>query len=292
MRWSLLLLLALALPACRKPTRQEPAPLDPFGELTTSSHGGETPPERHVGFSEDDRYLGYEIAPCEGCPTTFTLEAASGPPLHVGLGEADGAARLPKGGGSRVLRGPFPYPDLVFATASALEEAAGTVMLRFGAHLPNEAPVFPLAIVLGPHPRGERMGEPVLAYANVTKDGSEIGAVAIARGGSSVEFGGAARMKTAQFAAKVYAETGLRHHRRNDLKRAVVLFEKADQAFPENALHTYNLACAYARLGDARAQATLERAVARGGDAIAERAAKDPDFERVRGAAWFAKYRR
>ena len=54
----------------------------------------------------------------------------------------------------------------------------------------------------------------------------------------------------------------------------------------------YNLACAYARTGDPLAEAALELAITRGGETVRARAAKDKDFDGVRGAPWFAKLTR
>ena len=58
---------------------------------------------------------------------------------------------------------------------------------------------------------------------------------------------------------------------------------------PARELPAYNLACAYARLNDPRAEAALALAIERGGDAVRARAPKDKDLASVRSAPWFTK---
>lgn len=110
--------------------------------------------------------------------------------------------------------------------------------LLFGAHLPGEEPVYPIRVVIGPHamravtkndkdlkklPPAERekklnelvdaytMSDPILAYANVTKDGRDIGVVALSSGTFWYEVGAVGRMQTATFVKKVRDETSKRH---------------------------------------------------------------------------------
>jgi len=73
------------------------------------------------------------------------------------------------------------------------------------------------------------------------------------------------------------------------LERAVELFARAAYVDPTRELPAYNLACAYARLKDGRAEAALDLAIGRGGDAVRARAAKDKDFDAVKSAPWFVK---
>ena len=116
-----------------------------------------------------------------------------------------------KAGDAHVLRGPFPYADLRLETKTTSDETARTVTLWFGASSSGRAAVYPMHVTLGPHPAWSStdddetvtMGEPSLAYANVTRDGSEIGIVVLASGAMWYEEGGTARMPTAAFVAAV-----------------------------------------------------------------------------------------
>ena len=216
----------------------------------------ESAPNAYAGFSKDDRYLGYQISTCGTCPEEFHFVGPGVPKLsfryfydptldqdvrekrekaHDAEVErklaALGVQKIKDG---RVLRGPFPYPDLTFAVKTSRNTANGKVTLHFGARVGAEAPVYPIRIDLGPHPmvreterdpdwakltpseRAKRleesgeafsMDEPMLAYANVTKDGHEIGVVATARGSGFYEAGGVARMDVEKFVGEVRAGT-------------------------------------------------------------------------------------
>jgi tetratricopeptide (TPR) repeat protein len=91
----------------------------------------------------------------------------------------------------------------------------------------------------------------------------------------------------AAVAEGAYNNAGLAHHKKGDYKRAAELFEKASRADPSSKAAAFNLACAYARQGDARAEAALKEAIARGGDEAKNKAQKDADFDGVRSKAWF-----
>jgi hypothetical protein len=54
-------------------------------------------------------------------------------------------------------------------------------------------------------------------------------------------------------------------------------------------LAAYDVARAYARVGDERAQPALDVALERGGDAARQRALRDPDFDGVRTGPWFRR---
>lgn len=148
--------------------------LDPYAEVPVLENGGSLLlSERIVGFSSDDRYLGYEISVCDPCPSEFHFRGPGHPPIDLkyfwepSLDEeaaekkrkaedavvdkklaALGATRAKLG---KTLRGPFPHGDLVFAAKDARDEKK-RVSLLVGAHLPGEEPVFPMRIELGMHP--------------------------------------------------------------------------------------------------------------------------------------------
>lgn len=308
-----------------------PAPVatGPYAEMPAFT-AGVLGSDRVVGFSKDDRYLGFEYTTCDACPTEYRFRGPGVPELHFAYfwapeldeevaakkraaAQANVEKQLALLGAenadrSRVLRGPFPYPDLVFA-AQPTRDAKERVGLLVGAHVPGEEPVFPLRIELGTHPMrgrpiptwpGEKpatredfdaqftMQDPELTYVNVTRDGKDLGAVAMAGGTMWFESGGVARMPAASFAAQIYNDTGMRKLTAKENRAAAALFAKAEAAKPDAAVFAYNLASALAREDDAAAETPLARAIARSA-VFRERARKDADFERVRSAPWFTK---
>ena len=182
--------------------------------------------QRVVGYTKDDTWLGYEISTCDPCPSEFHFEAKGQEPMALSYyydpgnhddekekaTNADVDAKLAKLGLSkavdaRALRGPFPYPDLKLETKTESDPSTGDVTLSFGAN-----GVFPMKVTLGPMPlfsqvpadeRDQYILDPMLVYANVTRDGSEIGIVVIARGPMWYEAGAVSRMRTTDFIARV-----------------------------------------------------------------------------------------
>lgn len=307
-----------------------------FAELPAPDDGYMV--SRPMGFSRDDEYLGWAISRCDPCPVDFHFDGRTKPALDFGYfyepGNPNGEALAKKHdaeverklkelgverpGPKRALRGPFPYPELIFATAVDRDDFKGTVALLFGAKVEGYAPVFPVRVTLGPHsmfgkpmpaaeqarvaklPPAERSKElrdwatqwllrdPDLGYVNVTRDGAELGVVAVTGGSMWEEHGAAVRTSTKAFAAQVYNGTAMRFYQSSKLAQAAALFEKAEAADADESLYPYNLACAYARLGDVRARGALARAIQRGGDKIKARARADADFAGVSKDAWFA----
>jgi hypothetical protein len=181
---------------------------------------------RRVGYSKDDVWLGYEISTCDPCPEELRFEAKNGKSLSFGYyydpenqddekertTNADIDAKLAeldvaKAVDARKLRGPFPYPDLHFATKTETNPTTGESTVLFGAN-----GVFPMKVTLGPMPmfatvpaddKEQYVLDPMLVYANVTRDGSEIGIVVIARGPMWYEDAAVARMRTADFVAAI-----------------------------------------------------------------------------------------
>jgi hypothetical protein len=95
------------------------------------------------------------------------------------------------------------------------------------------------------------------------------------------------RMTTSTFAGRVYNDAGFRHHKKGEYARAAELFSLAAFADVSAELYAYNLACALARLGDAKAKDALALAIARGGDKVKVRARADEDFAGVKSQSWF-----
>ena len=313
-----------------------------FSQLEGTDVSFMTSSARTFGFSKDDVYLGYTVSTCDPCPLEFHFTSPTKPAIDLAfhydpqgdssLSPAAAEARAKKdddevrrklaelgaepGGKPRALRGPFPYPDLIFAQAIDRAPAIGKASLLFGARVGGYAPVFPVRLELGPHPMFDRMpassqaaiaklppaerakewkdwhaqwlvGDPVLAYANVTRDGAELGVVAITTGTMWWEEAKVARVPVPAFVAHVYNGTGMRLHQSRRWDEAAPLFEKAEAAQPAESLFSYNLACAWARAGDPRAKDALGRAVQKGGAAIKDRAARDADFATVTNEPWF-----
>ena len=233
--------IALFLVGCAAPApapvvtlAQRPPPANPVVTQTRSLETfGVVPADlgmnepRHVGFSKDDAWLGYEISTCDPCPQEFHFVSRSGKTLSFSYfydpgsqydeerekrTNADVDRKLAELGvatakDARELRGPFPYPDLHFATKTETDPKTGVSTVFFGAD-----GVFPMKIAVGPMPmfsqvppeeKKDYLVEPMLVYANVTRDGSEIGIVVIARGTMWWEGGGVARMRTSDFVAAV-----------------------------------------------------------------------------------------
>jgi len=96
------------------------------------------------------------------------------------------------------------------------------------------------------------------------------------------------RLSHDRIASFIYNDTGFRHHKAKDYAGARDLFLKATWANPKAPLPPYNLACAYALLGDApNAEKALRLALAVAGEKIKARAKSDPDFKAVQNAKWF-----
>jgi hypothetical protein len=88
--------------------------------------------------------------------------------------------------------------------------------------------------------------------------------------------------ETRTLASQAYNVGGLELHRAGAYARAAELFRAAVELDAKSPLPLYNLACALTRLGDPQARATLELAIARGGDSIRQKAEHDADFDTVR----------
>ncbi len=157
--------------------------------------------------------------------------------------------------------------------------------LLVGGSLAGEAAVFP--IVVRP---SHGLIDPATTEADLvalSPNGSELGVIARTMCGEWCNPKGMTRMPVTRFAARIYNDTAFVHHKRGEYAKAAELFAKASVANPDESLFVYNLACAYARLGDPRADAALARAIALGGEAVKKRATGDADFDTVRAMPWF-----
>jgi hypothetical protein len=97
-----------------------------------------------------------------------------------------------------------------------------------------------------------------------------------------------ARLSHDQLASLIFNDTGFRHHQKKAFAQSRDFFLKATRANPRAPLPPYNLACAYAQLGDAtNAERALRLAIALGGDRVKARAQKDADFKSMLQTTWF-----
>lgn len=160
--------------------------------------------------------------------------------------------------------------------------------LRVGARVKGEAPSF--AIVLRDTNPGAAEGSTHPELIALSADGTQLGAIAHAFHAEYSDAFPAKVVPVARVAAQAYNDAGFAHHKKKEYAKSAELFAKGAAADPTFALVAYDLACAYARLADARAERALADALGRAGaDAAAmkKRALADDDFGAVKGEAWF-----
>jgi len=249
----------------------------------------------HGGFTSDGSEFGY----CDpGGPqyggTHCTFEGKDGKVADSfafgssdpkDIGSKKGIAWLADHGIPALKQPPPLVGSWAFARDITLVVKAAGLELRVGGSLADEGAVFP--IVVKP---SHSVIDPATTEADLvalSPDGSELGVIARTMCGEWCNPKGMTRMPVTLFAARVYNDTAFVHHKRGDYAKAAELFAKASAANPDESLFPYNLACAYARLGDPRADAALARAIALGGEAIKKRATGDADFDTVRALPWF-----
>jgi len=280
-------------------------------------------PAHHAGFTREGEELGYCM---RGMYTRCELVARDGTRRALSSAEGGDSPRADpakdreierwmKSAGlpalapgdcalhARPLDGTWAYPDIVLdvvTVAATLkkdgkggDELVAQPVVRLGGAVSGEAPVHPITfrpprLALSPPAKGEvPYNWTELNALALSPDGAELGVVVHSYCMEWCDDFEVVRMPAARFASLVYNDTGFRAYQKGDLDRAADLFLKAAFVDPSRELPAYNLACAWARKGDPRAELALGLAVARGGDAVRARAAKDADFDSVRAAAWF-----
>lgn len=152
---------------------------------------------------------------------------------------------------------------------------------RIGGAVKGEKPVWFTTVTVSVTNPCNYIGD-IQAIA-LSPDGFEFGAAFRALGAhSDSEQFGSYYAHTFHLAAQIYNDTGFRHHKAKDYARAAELFLLAANADPEWDMAAYNLACAWNRAGDPRAALALDVAIARGGEKVKARAAKDDDLKSLK----------
>ncbi len=283
-------------------------------------------PATDAGFTRDGAELGYcmhgmatvcELLDRSGHKRSLTSSRSDGMPGPDSAQDKVIAAFVKESGLPTLARhdcmlrpppltGTWAYPDIV-VHASRLDPsfAKGPTgnedkllsqpLVKLGGAALGEAPVYPLTYSpphrpLVPPSAGEiPFNVTELNALALSPDGTELGIVIHANCMEYCDDFQIVRMPVSRFASLVYNDTGYRALQQDKLDRAADLFLRAAFIDPTRELPAYNLACAYARLNDPRAEAALDLAIQRGGDAVRARAPKDKDFASVRSAPWFTK---
>lgn len=160
-------------------------------------------------------------------------------------------------------------------------------VIEVGARVPGEPGSYPIKLAMTLEKDGVCFGSAHPEIIAISPDGAYVGAIGHGFAGEWANDWPMGIATVAAVAEGAFNNAGLAHHKKGDYKRAAELFEKASRADPSSKAAAFNLACAYARQGDARAEAALEEAIARGGDEAKNKAQKDADFDGVRSKAWF-----
>ncbi len=174
------------------------------------------------------------------------------------------------------LAGTWAYPDIIVHVSTAPPRWQGDKLLsqpfvRLGGSVAGRAPAFPVTI--SPRRKELSYNTTELNELALSPDGSELGWVVHSYCGEWCNEFEVTRTPAARFASLVYNDSGFAAYRAGDLAKAKDLFLRAAYIDADAELPAYNLACAYARLGDPHAEAALALAIARGGDKVRARAA-------------------
>lgn len=248
------------------------------------------------GWSADGASFGYckhsgglggntcVILPREGKPETFgdfdDKKDAIDPALHAKLEARKKALAL--------TAAPITQSwDFAGDLELTWDSPSGSTV-RVGARVKGEAPSF--AIVLRDTNPGAEDGSSHPEIIALSADGTQLGAIAHSFHGEYSDTFTAKVMPVARMAALAYNDAGFAHHKKKEYPQSAALFAKAAAADPTFPLGAYDLACAYARLGDPQAERALGDALKRAGDgaaAMKKQALADEDFSSVKTAPWF-----
>jgi hypothetical protein len=203
--------------------------------------------------------------------------------------KASGMATIPPNGSptkrlARPVTGNWAFTDITVRLAVAGDGVKTSAVLQVGGAVNGEPPVYPVTL-------SAKAGTAPFhtVWTNdlaLSPDGTEIGIVG---GFFCMEWCDdfvVYRNRVGAFASLVYNDTGFRHHKKGDYARAAELFLAATSADESAKLPPYNLACAWARLGDPRAKDALALAIEHD-PSVRSRARNDEDFAQVKTEAWF-----
>ena len=158
-------------------------------------------------------------------------------------------------------------------------------VLKVGARVKGEKPSYAVALSETSMPYFDRIHPEVIA---LSPDGKLLGVIAHAFAGEFSDSFEVALIPASKLAAQAYNDAGYDHHQKKEYAVSADYFRKVVAADPTHVLAPYNLACAYARLGDSRAEAALKEAIDRGlGADVKKRARDDDDFASVKSQGWF-----
>lgn len=188
---------------------------------------------------------------------------------------------------AKPVSGFWTFADITLWVNPVSGDGATTnAVVQVGGAVAGEAPVYPVTLQAS-------QGTTKLFYhsswvndVSISKDNREIGVVGHFFCMEWCDAFIVYRNGTADLASLVYNDTGFRHHKKGEYGTAADLFLAATFADPKAKLPPYNLACAWARLGDARAKEALVVAIERD-PTVKTRAPKDADFATVKDATWF-----
>ncbi len=183
----------------------------------------------------------------------------------------------------------WPYANDLELEVTTLPMTESSSVLKVGGHYAKEEPVFSLS--LSEKPKSPMPGVLFDAVWNAVIPNQANDELALMGHFFCMEWCNEltiTRVRYDEIASLVFNDTGFRHHQKKDYAGSRDLFLKATWANPRAPLPPYNLACAYALLGDAtNAEKALKLAIALAGDKVKARAKKDTDFKSVLSASWF-----
>ncbi|MGC4065295.1 MAG: hypothetical protein QM784_11740 [Polyangiaceae bacterium] len=185
------------------------------------------------------------------------------------------------------VNGQWAFSDIsIWVTLVPGDGEKTNALVKLGGAVGGEAPVYPVVLAKKPTVPGITYHSSFINDAPISTDGREIGAVGHFFCAEWCDEFVVYRNRTNAFAALVYNDTGFRHHKQGQYQRAAELFLAATWADPSAKHAPYNLACAWAKLGDPRAKDALAVALERD-PTVKKRAPKDADFASVKDEEWF-----
>lgn len=188
---------------------------------------------------------------------------------------------------AKPLTGEWDFSDVTIGVNTIAGDGTTTsAVVKLGGSVDGEPAVYPVVLQAKPIGPGATFHTAWVNDLSLPPDGTEIGAIGGFLCAEWCDDFVLYRKGTGAFASLVYNDTGFRHHQKGEYARAAELFLRATFADPTAKLPPYNLACAWARLGDARAKDALAVAIERDPTAR-KRATTDADFAGVKTADWF-----